>query len=76
MYYYIVIDSFGIGADRRAAEYDDCGAHTAYHVSRAVPGPKWKFLQRLGLGNCCRLTDPAGKTAHRFFWCNGEDFSR
>ncbi len=59
MYYYIVIDSFGIGADRRAAEYDDCGAHTAYHVSRAVPGPKWKFLQRLGLGNCCRLTDPA-----------------
>ncbi len=53
--YFFVIDSFGVGADQNAARYQDEGSNTALHVSQAVPGVKWSFLSRLGLGNVCEL---------------------
>jgi len=54
-YYLFVIDSFGIGADKKAAEYGDEGSNTARSASLAIPGEKWHFLQKLGLGNCCTI---------------------
>ena len=49
--YILVIDSFGFGADPRAAEYGDAGSNTALHASEALPGEKWTFLGKMGLGN-------------------------
>jgi len=54
-YYLIVIDSFGIGADSVASEYGDVEANTALNICKAVSGPKWAFLQKIGLGNCCEI---------------------
>ena len=53
--YLIVIDSFGAGADSRAAEFGDEGANTMLHASQAVPGRKWRFLGQMGLGNAALL---------------------
>lgn len=51
----IVIDSFGLGADPRASEYGDVGANTAQHAAESLPGNKWDFLGKLGLGNTAAL---------------------
>ena len=51
----VVIDSFGIGALPDAGMYGDEGSNTALHVAQSVPGPKWPYLKKLGLGNCSLL---------------------
>lgn len=51
----IVIDSFGIGALPDAHLYGDMGANTALHICESIPGPKWPFLTRLGLGNASEI---------------------
>lgn len=51
----LIIDSFGIGELPDAKLYNDEGANTALHISKAVNGVKWPFLQRLGLGNASQL---------------------
>lgn len=51
----IVMDSFGLGADSRAAEYGDAGANTAMHAAESLPGEKWAFLGKMGLGNAASL---------------------
>ncbi len=53
--YLIVIDSFGAGADSQAAAYGDEGANTMLHASLAVPGVKWSFLGKMGLGNAAMI---------------------
>lgn len=53
--YFLVIDGFGVGADPQAGSYGDEGSNTALSVSRAIPGPKWDFLRRLGFGNLCEM---------------------
>lgn len=53
--YLIVIDSFGAGADSQAAAYGDEGANTMLHASMAVPGVKWRFLGKMGLGNAAAI---------------------
>ena len=51
MYFLVVCDSFGIGADDAAKEYGDEGSNTALSASDGIGGKKWNFLERLGLGN-------------------------
>lgn len=51
----IVIDSFGIGYLPDAGKYGDEGSNTALHISEAVGGVKWPFLQKMGLGNASML---------------------
>ena len=53
--YLIVIDSFGAGADTRAADFGDEGSNTMLHASMAIPGRKWRFLRQMGLGNAASL---------------------
>lgn len=53
--YLIVIDSFGAGADSQAAAYGDEGSNTMLHASLAVPGVKWRFLGKMGLGNAAAI---------------------
>ncbi len=57
MYFIVVCDSFGIGADDRAHLYGDEGANTALSASTGINGRKWLFLERLGLGNAFRLVN-------------------
>lgn len=56
MYFIVVIDSFGIGADDRASEYGDSCSYTAMSASSGVKGRRWDFLERLGLGNACAIS--------------------
>ena len=56
MYFIVVCDSFGIGADPCAREYGDEGSNTARSASLGIGGEKWLFLERLGLGNAYELT--------------------
>ena len=56
MYFLVVCDSFGIGADNEAPAYGDAGSNTALSASRGINGRKWSFLERLGLGNSFKLT--------------------
>ena len=58
-YYLIVIDSFGAGADDIAAEYGDEGSNTALSAAKSVPGPKWHFLGKMGLGNAMKISGKA-----------------
>ena len=51
----VVIDSFGIGALPDADLYNDAGANTALHICENIPGDKWPFLAKLGLGNASEL---------------------
>ncbi len=53
--YLIVIDSFGAGADSKAAAFGDEGSNTMLHASMAVPGVKWRFLGKMGLGNAAAI---------------------
>jgi phosphopentomutase len=56
MYFIVVCDSFGIGADGEAHMYGDAGSDTALSASKGIGGEKWSFLERLGLGNAHELT--------------------
>ena len=51
----LIIDSFGMGALPDAADYGDDGANTALHICEHLPGKKWPWLQKLGLGNAANL---------------------
>ena len=51
----IVIDSFGIGELPDAEQFGDKGSNTALHICESVEGPKWPYLQKLGLGNSSQL---------------------
>ena len=57
MYFIVVCDSFGIGADPEAAQYGDAGSNTALSASNGVNGTRWRFLERLGLGNAYALVN-------------------
>ena len=57
MYFIVVCDSFGIGADPSAGDYGDAGSNTARSASSGIGGEKWLFLERLGLGNAYELTE-------------------
>ncbi len=57
MYFIVVCDSFGIGADTRAGQYGDTGSNTALSASKGGGGGKWLFLERAGLGNAFALVN-------------------
>lgn len=55
----IVLDSLGIGAMPDAAEYGDGGTNTFVHIWERMQGLSIPNLQKLGMGNLCRVTkDP------------------
>ncbi|MBN1669833.1 MAG: phosphopentomutase [Kiritimatiellae bacterium] len=51
----IILDSVGIGAAPDACDYGDEGANTLAHCAEAVGGLRLPELERMGLGNLCRL---------------------
>lgn len=61
----IVLDSLGIGAMPDAAEYGDAGTNTFVHIWERMQGLNIPNLQKLGMGNLCRVTEDEETLGYR-----------
>ena len=52
----IVADSMGVGEAKDAAAYSDAGANTFGHVAEGYSGFSVPTLEKLGIGNICKVS--------------------